>query len=97
MHLTLSLTEPDGCRSISRRTRNVIGSSADCVVALARCVLQSRPVEDDNVAPPISYQAICLQPVRGERDASPAHSQHPCKGLMCQRDLAFIYQVERLK
>jgi hypothetical protein len=49
------------------------------------------------VTSPISYQAVRLEPVRNERHAAPARTKHLCKGLLCQREFALIYQVERLK
>ena len=72
-------------------------SLADGAVALTGYVFQSHLVEDDDVTSPISYQAVRLEPVRNERHAGPAHTKHLCKGLLCQREFALIYQVERLK
>ena len=63
-------------RGNSRRTRDVVGSPADSAVAFAGRLLQRDFVEDDNCASKVSYQAARLEPVRGERLAGPAYTQH---------------------
>src|SRR5262245_4558440 len=91
------LTNGHGDWGTGRCPREVVGSPADSAVALAGHLPQPHSVEDDDFAPPISYQAVRLERVRDERHAGPAHTQHPGNRIVRQRELVLIRQVERMK
>src|SRR5262245_32358316 len=86
-----------GCRGSSRCTRDVAGSPADNAVAFAGDVFQPHRVEDHDVAPPISYHPVSLEPVRNDRHTGTADTQYLGNGLLLQRELARSRQVERLQ